>query len=44
MKVTSLQDVGEEKIDFAIGRASLPEDGSNLDSVIALAWSQLYQK
>jgi hypothetical protein len=44
LKVTSLQDVGEETIDFAIGCASLPEDGNNLDTVIALAWSRLYKK
>jgi GGDEF domain-containing protein len=44
LKVTNLQDVNDERIDFSIGCASLPEDGSNLDTVIALAWSRLYQK
>jgi len=44
LKVTSLQDVGEETIDFAIGCASIPDDGNNLDTIIALAWSQISQK
>jgi len=44
LKVTNLQDVNEERIDFSIGCASLPEDGNNLDTVIALAWSRLNQK
>ncbi len=44
LKVASLQDVGAETIDFAIGCASVPEDSNNLDAVLALAWSQLSQK
>ncbi len=45
LKVSTLQDIGpEEIIDFSIGYASVPEDGSNLDLVTALAWSRLYKK
>jgi len=45
LKVSTLQDLApEDTIDFAVGYASLPEDGNNLDVVIALAWSRLYNK
>ncbi len=44
LKVANLQDVGEEAIEFAIGYASLPEDGNNLDVLISLAWSRLDNK
>jgi hypothetical protein len=45
LRVTNLQDIGsDEIIDFAIGYASLPEDGNNLDLIISLAWSRLYNK
>ena len=45
LRVTNLQDIGnEERIDFAIGYASLPEDGNNLDLIVSLAWSRLYNK
>ena len=45
LKVSTLQDVGsDEIINFAIGYASLPDDGNNLDVAAALAWSRLYNK
>ncbi len=45
LRVTNLQDIGpDETIDFSIGCASLPEDGNNLDLIVSLAWSRLYNK
>lgn len=45
LKITNLQDVSpDDSVDFAVGHASLPEDGNNLDVVAALAWSRLYNK
>lgn len=45
LRVTNLQGVGnDETVDFAIGHATLPEDGNNLDVLVSLAWSRLYNK
>ncbi len=45
LRVTSLKNVSSDQIiDFAIGYASLPEDGVNLDLIISLAQSRLYNK
>ncbi len=45
LKITNLQDISpDDSVDFAVGYASLPEDGNNLDVVAALALSRLYNK